>query len=181
MRTGIDISQIVYEHTGVATYVRNLVKTLVESDPVGEYVLFGSSLRRRSAFWSFYNSLSCNKSRVKLRTFPFPPVFLEWLWNRMHVAPIEWFIGRVDVFWSSDWTQPPLAKARGVTTIHDLSIFKFPDSFSRKILTVQKRRLRRAKHECEAFLCDSMATQKDLIELLKINELKTKVVYPGFI
>jgi hypothetical protein len=180
MRIGIDISQIVYEGTGVANYVRALVRALLKADPHNEYVLFGASLRRRQVFDAYYRSLSCHHKRVFLRTIAIPPTVLDFLWNRLHILPIEWFIGAINVFWSSDWTQPPLARARGITTVHDLSIFKYPKSFHRRILLVQKRRLRRAKAECDAFLCDSEATQKDLINLLHIDGSKTSVVYPGF-
>lgn len=181
MRIGIDISQIVYEGTGVAAYVRELVKALLQEDTVNEYVLFGASLRKKYVFDSYYRFLRCDTSRVRLHTVSLPPTVLDFVWNRLHVLPVEWFIGPVDVFWSSDWTQPPLGHARGITTIHDLSIFKYPKSFHRRIISVQKRRLIRAKAECDTFLCDSEATQKDLIQLLHIDGSRTQVVYPGFL
>ena len=57
MRIGIDISQIVFEGTGVANYTRNLVENLLKisakggsasgGDKKNTYVLFFSSLRRK--------------------------------------------------------------------------------------------------------------------------------------
>lgn len=180
MRIGIDISQIVYEKTGVATHVRNLVSRLVKNDTENKYVLFGSSMRRREVFNHYFHSLHADSSRVTLRVFPFPPTLLDFVWNVLHIFPIEWFIGPVDVFWSSDWTQPPLAHARGVTTIHDLSVFHFPHSFNRTILSVQKRRLTWAKRTCRAFFCDSEATKRDVEKIMGISGDKITVVYPGF-
>lgn len=179
MRIGIDISQIVYEGTGVANYVRNLVKTLVESDKENTYILFGASLRKRAVFESYYRSLSCDRSRVKLYTIPIPPTILDVLWNVLHICPIEWFIGKIDVFWSSDWTQPPLRKVKGITTIHDLGIYYYPQEHAKKIVQVQKRRLERAKQECKLFLCDSEATKQDAIKTLGLQSGKLRVVYPG--
>lgn len=179
MKIGIDISQVVYAGTGVAKYVRKLVTTLVESDKNNQYVLFGSSLRRKDALISFYQSLLCDKKRVTLRLWSMPPTLLDFLWNRIHTFPIEWFIGGVDVFWSSDWTQPPLGKTIGITTIHDVSFLRYPESFPASIRSVQKRRLKHAKMECSIFLCDSKATKQDCIELLGIAESKLDVVYPG--
>jgi hypothetical protein len=181
MRIGIDISQIAHEGTGVANYVRNLVKTLVGTDKANSYVLFGASLRKRYVFEAFYRSLKAHPSNVVLRIVPIPPTLLDILWNVLHVAPIEWFIGSVDVFWSSDWTQPPLKNAKGITTIHDLTVLRFPRSFNRTIRSVQKRKLRRSISECDMFLCDSVATKKDAAALLHIDEAKMQVVYPGFI
>lgn len=173
MRIGIDISQIVHEGTGVARYTRRMVDALLTLDKKNEYVLFGASLRRRGEFKKFVNN------RATLVVVPIPPTILDILWNVLHIIPVEWFIGRVDVFWSSDWTQPPLAKARGVTTIHDLTVLRFPESFHQKILTVQKRRLSWAKKVCSIFLCDSETTKKDIVQYLGISENKLRVVYPG--
>jgi hypothetical protein len=181
MRIGIDISQIAHEGTGVANYVRNLVKTLIESDNKNTYILFGASLRKRRVFDAFYQSLKAHPAKVTLRTVPIPPTLLDFIWNVLHIIPVEWFIGSVDVFWSSDWTQPPLAHARGITTIHDLTVLRYPRSFNRTIRSVQKRRLKRAISRCSMFLCDSEATKKDAASLLHIDEGKMRVVYPGFI
>ena len=175
MKIGIDISQIVYEGTGVANYTRNLVENLLRIDKENEYILFFSSLRRR------YKKLKIKykKHKVKIKKFKIPPTFLDILWNRLHIFPIEWFIGKVDVFFSSDWTQPPTISAKKVTTIHDLSIFKFPKEHHPKIVATQKRRLKWVKKECDLVICDSESTKKDVMEILKIPEDKLRVVYPG--
>lgn len=181
MRIGIDISQIVHEGTGVSTYVRSLVKTILEKDHDNEYVLFGASLRKLSGFAEYFNEVRVFNPRVRLVTMPIPPTILEFLWNTLHIVPVEWFVGSVDVFWSSDWTQPPLRGAKGVTTIHDVSFLRYPETFAKTIIDVQKRRLAWVKRECEAILCDSEATKKDAIRLLGLENMKLQVVYPGFI
>lgn len=178
MKIGIDISQIVFEGTGVGKYVRELVRSLVTSDTNNEYVLFGSSLRKRESLYSFFRSLGEN-SRVRLVVVPIPPTVLDFLWNVVHILPIEFFIGNVDVFWSSDWTQPPLSSAKGITTIHDVSFLRFPESFSEKIVSVQKRRLRHAIRECQTILCDSIATRDDVRKFLPVLTDRLQVVYPG--
>ncbi|HUD20139.1 MAG TPA: glycosyltransferase [Patescibacteria group bacterium] len=193
MRIGIDISQIVYEGTGVATYVRSIVREIISKDTENEYVLFGSSLRRRRVLRSYHQSLHADPRRVTLKLFFMPPTFLDLLWNRLHIIPIESFIGPVDIFWSSDWTQPPLAGARGITTIHDLIAFKYPietheqTEFTTKrllispnIVATQKRRLAWVKKECQTIFCDSESTKKDVMGLLGIAKDRLHVVYPGF-
>ncbi len=180
MRIGIDISQIVYEGTGVASYVRNMVTQMIRNDEKNSYVLFGASLRKRAKFQEFVASLGKDQSRVRLVSVPVPPTILNILWNGIHIIPVEWLVGNVDVFWSSDWTQPPLLKAKGVTTIHDLTVIRFPESFAPSIVAVQKRRLSWAKEICDLFLCDSKATQADVVKLLGIPSDKTRIVYPGF-
>lgn len=180
MRIGIDISQIVYEGTGVGRYVRELVKTVLNLDKRNRYVLFGSSLRQRQKFREFYKTLNADSQNVSMVILPIPPTILELIWNKLHIIPIEWFIGTVDVFWSSDWTQPPLLKAKGITTVHDLSFFKFPESFAGKIIEVQKRRLKLIKKECKIILCDSETTKLDIQKEMGIEPSRLRVVYPGF-
>ncbi len=181
MIVGIDISQICFKGTGVGRYVEEMVRELVIKDKKNKYILFGSSLRNRSILQEFYLSLSeTDRKNVTLKLFSFPPKFLEFVWNRLHILPIEWFIGPVDVFWSSDWTQPPLAHTRGITTIHDLTIYKYPESFNEEIVSVHKRKLQRSKKECSFFLCDSETTKKDAYDILQIPLNKLSVVYPGY-
>ena len=180
MKIGVDISQIVHEGTGVARYVEEMIREAVAADSAVSWVLFGTSLRKRSVFEAFYQSLSAHHDRVRLVTLPIPPSLLHILWNVFHVVPVEWFVGAVDVFWSSDWTQPPLARAAGVTTIHDVSFLRFPESFPAQIVEVQTRRLARAAKACALFLCDSVATRDDVVKFLGIPKGKLRVVYPGF-
>ncbi len=178
MKIGIDISQIVHEGTGVSKYVRELVRALLAMDTKNEYVLFGASFRKRELLYSFFRSLGKN-ARIRLVVIPLPPTILDFLWNVLHILPIEFFIGKVDMFWSSDWTQPPLLRARGITTIHDVSFLRYPESFSENIVSVQKRRLRHALQECETILCDSMATKEDVSSFFSISHDRLQVVHPG--
>lgn len=177
MRIGIDISQIVYEGTGVGTYVRNIVAALVTLDKKNEYVLFGASFRQKDAFQKFYDTLP--HDRVRLITVSIPPTLLDILWNRLHILPVEKMTGPLDIFWSSDWTQPPLTRAKGITTIHDLSTMLFPGEMDATIRETHARRAKRVQEECSMILCDSEATKKDVVRLLAIPEKKLRVVYPG--
>lgn len=181
MIIGIDISQIVYKGTGVGRYVERMVREVIIQGAYHRYVLFGSSLRQRHVFYEFFSSLPDEaKRRVALKVFPLPPTLLAFMWNTLHVVPVEWLIGDIDVFWSSDWTQPPLAKAKGVTTIHDLTVYRFPESFSLNIVRTHRQKLQRSKTACAHFLCDSEATRHDAHEFLGIPLKSMTVVYPGF-
>lgn len=177
MRIGIDISQIVYTGTGVGTYVRRMVESLVRTDSKNEYVLFGASLRHRNIFESFYAAIP--HERAKLVTVPLPPIILDILWNRLHIFPVEWFTGPLDVFWSSDWTQPPLRKARGATTVHDLTTVRFPKEMDARIVATHARRLRWVKKECEIIFCDSESTRNDIMSIFRIPRHRLHVIYPG--
>jgi len=164
MKVGIDISQMAFAGTGVASYTQNLVRSLLEIDKKNDYRLFFSSLRRKPP---------AEFKSVNLR---FPPTFLEVLWNRLHVLPIERFLGRVDVFHSSDWLEPP-TQCPKVTTVHDLVVFRYPQTLHPKIVKNQRRKLEWVRKETNLIIAVSESTKRDLVEILKISPKKIRVIY----
>jgi glycosyltransferase involved in cell wall biosynthesis len=174
MRICIDISQIVYPG-GVGRYTRELVSNLLKVDQKNQYILFGNSLRQYHTLRNFINSLKPNTSNLKPKSYPIPPTIVGLLFNRARLS-IDPFIGEVDVFHSSDWTQPK-TKAKKVTTVHDLAPIKFPDQHHPKIVEVHKRRLELVKREVDQVIAVSQNTKKDLIEILKIPDGKITVIY----
>ncbi len=180
MRIGIDISQVAYEGTGVARYIKELIPRVITQAPEHDFILFAGSLRQQHIIKKFVASVCSSAYNVKVKIVPIPPSVLDFLWNTMHIVPIQWFTGPIDVFWSSDWTQPPVGRAIGITTIHDVSFLHYPESFHKRIVAVQRRRLLRAIQECSSFLCDSQATKDDVADYIGINRRKLIVVYPGF-
>lgn len=190
MKIGIDISQLAYQSTGVANYLRNLVQNMIVQDTKNEYILFYSSLRNNFQF-SIFNFQSAPKN-VHIKKIKIPPSLLDILWNKLHIFPIELFIGSVDIFITSDWTEPPARKAKKATILYDLIVYKYPEEthnqvqfdlknllISPNIVASQKRKLHWVKKESDVIFCISESTKKDAIEILGISEKRLKVVYPG--
>jgi len=164
MRIGIDISQVVYG-TGVSVYTKNLVENLLKIDDNNDYVLYAGSLRRKK---------DIIKDFPKARVYPIPPTVSDILWNKFHVFPPENLIGKLDVFHSSDWAQPP-TKAFKVTTVHDLYHLKFPRLISPLIRDVHKRRLKWVISECDRVIVPSNSTKNDLLDY-GMKEEKIRVI-----
>ena len=108
-----------------------------------------------------------------------PPTIFDLIWNRLHIMPIEWFIGDVDIFITSDWTEPPAKRAKKATILYDLIVYKYPEETDRKIIETQKRKLRWVKKESSIIFCISEATKRDAMEILGIEENRLRVIYPG--
>lgn len=161
MIVGIDLSQVIYG-TGVSSYTKNLVENLLELDSKNQYVFFGSSLRRRGEIEKYYKSL--NGDNFKGIALPFPPFFLDFLWNRLHAISVEGLVGKIDIFHSSDWAQPP-SKSRKVTTVHDLVPVLYPEWSHPRIISTHERRLRWVKKEVDKIIVPSNSTKRDLIKL----------------
>lgn len=154
MRIAIDISQIVYG-TGVSTYTRNLVKSLLKIGSEDTFTLFAGALRRRSDIIEAFPSA---------KVFPIPPILADIIWNKLHTLPIEKLIGNTDVLHTSDWTEPP-SSAFKVTTVHDLYPLKFPKMVHPKVLEVHKRKLYWVMKESKRIIVPSASTKTDLITL----------------
>lgn len=164
MRIAIDISQIVYG-TGVSAYTKNLVENLLKIDKEDKFILFAGSLRRRKDVLNIF---------PQTKVFPIPPTFADLIWNKFHVFPIEKLIGKVDVFHTSDWSEPP-SKAFKITTVHDLYPLKFPRLVSPLIRQVHKRKLSWVFQESKRIIVPSESTKNDLLEV-GVNENVIKVV-----
>ena len=169
---------LVYAGSGVANYTFNLVKNLLEIDKTNEYRLFYSSLRRPN---NFYYLDELKKAGGKIYDYRFPPTLLQLWWSKLHIIPVEWFIGKVDVFFSSDFLRPPLLPGtRGITTVHDLTWKLFPKYHEERIIRAHEKKLDKTIKYNDAIIVDSINTKQDLLRLYpQINEDKVIVLYPG--
>ncbi len=176
MVIGIDVSQLAHEKTGVASYLFNLVQNLIEIDKSNQYVLFYSSLRKSipSSFYIFQK----NKN-VTIKRFKIPPTLLDLLWNKMHILPIENLIGPVDIFITSDWTEPPVKHAKKATILYDVIVYKYPEETAEKIVETQKRKLKWVKKESDMIFCISNSTAEDAAQILGLPKDKLTVINAG--
>lgn len=172
MKIAIDISQAIYG-TGVSVYTKNLVASLIKAHPEDEFILFGGSLRRRPELIQLAKKL---KGIPKI--YPFPPTFMDFIWNSLHLFPIEIFTGPVDIVHTSDWTEPP-SNIPKVTTVHDLIPFKYPQTTTDSIRNAHKKRLAWVIRESKKIISVSESTKKDLISILRVPEEKIVVIPEG--
>lgn len=163
IKVGFDISQIAHGG-GVATYTQNLAEALQKLTDL-EMVYFYSSLRKP------YRGGLKNVKKYRL-----PPTLFEMLFNKWRNVSIEKFLGPLDIFHSSDWTQPP-SKAKKVTTYHDVVPIKYPQWSHPKIVAVHKRRLWLVEKEVDMVICVSKSTMEDLLTVSRIPKERIVVIY----
>lgn len=180
MKIGIDISQIIYEGTGVSRFTKGLVNSILNYDATNEWIFFFSSLRRK------LNTKLENKilhKGHKLIKWKLPPALLSFFWNDLHAFSKSYMLHvasfkNLDWFITSDWVEPPLP-VKKATIVHDLVYLRYPETVDSKILATQKKRLSWVKKESKIIFADSQTTKDDLEDLLKIDSEKIYVNYPG--
>jgi len=175
MNIGIDISQVVYEGTGVGRFTRGLIETILQFDKDNKWTFFFSSFRGKM------NEDILKKiglSPHKFVRLPFSPPMLSFLWNTLHIVPIETFTGPLDVFICSDWTEPP-ASCRKATIVHDFAYLRHPETVHPTILETQKKRMYWVKKESNYIITPSKATQRDVSTYFSIPLNKVTPLYSG--
>ncbi|MCL4535052.1 MAG: glycosyltransferase family 4 protein [Bacteroidetes bacterium] len=172
MRIAIDATPAYCQGAGIGRYSRGLLRSLAAEDHENEYRL----LRPR---------------RAQFALPPWPPNFTErvpWfserslniLWHHLRIPlPAEVFTGKVDVYYSPDFTLPPLRGARSIVTVHDLSFLVLPECAETKLRVYLTRTVPRAVRRANLVLADSANTKDDLVRLLGVPEERVTVVYPG--
>lgn len=175
---GIDISQIMYTGTGVARFTRGLLQEILRSESQYKFTFFFSGLNLRPEP-SLIDEI--NQAGHEYIRWYVPPRALSWLWNTRPSELIKHLVpGQFDVWFSSDWTQPPpeIAQHR-VTVVHDLVFKLFPDTVDPLILDTQRQRLQRVMSECSLVITDSISTEKDVHNNYPNFSGKVQTIYPG--
>lgn len=180
MKIGIDISQIVYEGTGVARFTSGLTNAILDYDRKNSWVFFFSALRRQLDRRIEQKIKDKGHTLIK---FSLPPTLTAFLFNDLHnlsklLTFNLKFLNSLDWFITSDWTEIPL-KVKKATIVHDLVYLRFPETVDTKVLDIQKKRLSWVQKEAKIIFTDSLTTKNDLQDLLKINPDKIKTIYPG--
>lgn len=174
MKIGIDISTILNYGTDIGSgrYIFNLVKNLLEIDHEDTFIFTGRYTTDENL--SIIQELKTNKLEFKL--FKVSQKKLD-LWNRLKFPPVELHGFKADLLHCPDFLIPPTLNKNIVLTIHDLAFIRYPEfNFEWFIKKYTKEVARNAKN-AKKIIADSQSTKNDIIQFLKINPEKIKVVY----
>lgn len=181
MKIGLDISQVVYEGTGVSRFTKGLIDTICTYDTKNKWVFFFSGFRRKLDH-KLKEKILCRNYELIERSFP--PKLISFLWNKrpffsqlatdylLLTTNFDWFI-------TSDWTEIPSKKTKKATIVHDLTYIRYPELVEKNVRNIQTERLQRVKKESSLIFADSYATKEDIMHFLGIEEKRIVVNYPG--
>lgn len=178
-RLGLDISQVVYEGTGVARFTEGLTRAILEYDRDNEWTFFCIGARRNPSEALLSAIESHPRHRYRRMFLPQSlGVLLAY-----HIRPLASLLTRhieknLDFFISSDWIEPPMSIPSG-TIVHDLVFRRFPDTVHPTIKTVQEQRLSHVTANTQVIFADSVATRDDLLTYYPHMRSEIVVNYPG--
>ncbi|SDE26465.1 Glycosyltransferase involved in cell wall bisynthesis [Blastococcus fimeti] len=117
MRIGLDATPLLGPRTGVGRYTGELVRELAATgrdEVVATAFTFRGTDRLRDAV----------PASVRVRARRMPARLLREVWRRTELPPVSWSAGRVDLFHGTNFVLPPVGRAAGVVTVHDLSFLR---------------------------------------------------------
>lgn len=171
MQITIDYTPALRQTAGIGRYTRGLVAALAELDRENEYTLFCAGQAPEGIRWP--DNFAVRASHVPAR----------WLtagWHRLGISlPAERLVGPCEIFHSPDFTLPPLRRAQGVVTVHDLSFLRLPEHAEPNLRNYLQRAVPLSVARAARVLADSESTKRDLINLLQVPPEKISVVPPG--
>lgn len=173
MRIAIDYSAAVNQRAGIGRLVRNQVLALAEVDHDNDYRLVYAR-PNRDTVPQFPRAVNFSRREVGIRER-----WLTILWHRAKLPlPADWLSGPVDLFHCPDFVLPPLRRARGVLTVHDLAFLMRPDCADHRLRAYLEEVVPRSIRRADFIIADSENTRNDLVVLLGAQPASIAVV-PG--
>jgi glycosyltransferase involved in cell wall biosynthesis len=171
MRIAIDYTPALRQGAGIGRYTRGLVAGLAEIDRENQYTLFSAGETPSIGDWP---------PNFQLRASAIPARWLTVGWHRLRLPiPAELLTGDCDLYHSLDFTLPPLRRASGLVTIHDLSFLRVPECADPRLRAFLEKAVPAAVIRACRILADSENTRQDLIEMLHVDPGKISVVTPA--
>lgn len=127
MRIGLDATPLLGPRTGIGRYTAELLDALAAREGTGpgdgdQLVATAFTLRGAGDLRQVV------PPGVGTRTRRAPARLLRALWQRSELPPVTWSTGALDVFHATNFVLPPVGRAAGVVTVHDLSFLRVRES-----------------------------------------------------
>lgn len=173
MNVCLDVSPVVHQKAGLASYARELGIQLVQNGDIG---------------WKVFHYDQQAPASLPSPLDSFPRYVVPWGAYRWRLTtalrhflgiPMDRFFRGVDLFHATDHLLPRLSYVRTVFTLHDLIFLFHPEThkpLNRWFLTLMMPRFLRA---ADAVIAVSECTKRDAVRYYGVTEEKITVVYEG--
>jgi glycosyltransferase involved in cell wall biosynthesis len=173
VKVAVDFTAGVRQYGGVGRYTRSLVKALADE------TAFRGARDELTLLWAGPPRLAppADWPRVRTRRLPLPERWMTILWQRLRLPlAADALAGGADVFYSPDFTLPPLARAAAAVTVHDLSYLIHPETHYPPLRRYLEAAVPRALDRAGRIFADSEQTRNDLHTHLAVPTERVEVV-----
>ena len=178
MRLVFDVTPLSHPLTGIGNYMLGMLGGIAEaSDNRHEVVLFAATGPQNSRRVAAALDGIAGDRRIVI--VPPPSNLWRKAWSRMQRMPVEWLVGRLDVFHLSDWMYPPQRAGLRTTTVHDLGPLHHPEWVDERTRALHVPKAFHAAKTCDLTFTNSHYTAADVVRTLGVPEDRVTVAYPG--
>jgi glycosyltransferase involved in cell wall biosynthesis len=167
----LDATPLLGARTGVGVFCAGLLEALAARPDVTAHA-FAVSWRRRQGL------VSIVPPGVVVRQRPMPARPLQFLWRHSDAAPIEWFTAGADVVHGTNYVVPPTRRAARVVSIHDLTMWRYPQLCDAATLAYPAF-VRRALDDGAFVHTDSQFVADEVVAELGADPGRVRAIAPG--
>lgn len=172
MKVALELQPCCGNRSGIGTYTYEIAKRLKDGDGMEFY-------------GSLFNFLGRNDNTEALRGISMPlresRYFPYGLYRRLwHTVPIRYqslFSETVDLSIFFNFIVPPHISGRVMTTIHDLTYLRFPETMHAKNLRRITRDIEYSLNRSDLILTISEFSKREIVELLHVPQERVSVIY----
>lgn len=158
---------------GIKEYIVSLTNHLEKVDHQNEYVLYVMEDQ-------FEYSKTVLPSRFKLKSIPYQRNFVSKV-KRSLFAQSFWTKEEkeegFDVFHSPFFHAPKMKKARLIMTVHDLRLYRYPETYSFLRYQFLKRAVKQSIDRVDKIIAISQFTKDEIIDTCGVNPDKVTVIH----
>ncbi|RYY35414.1 MAG: glycosyltransferase family 1 protein [Sphingobacteriaceae bacterium] len=174
MKIGYDAKRAFHNTTGLGNYSRWLIKIIAEFYPDNKLYLC-TPKDKQTSFTEFI------KQHINIHVLTAAQKPLKWLWRSRGVVNDLKQEG-VNLYHGLSHELPfSIARSgiKTIVTVHDVIVLRNPELFGKINAAIYTFKLKHACKTADKILAISKKTADDLIELLRIDPKKIKVIYQG--
>jgi len=175
MRVGFDAKRATMNFTGLGNYCRAILIHLGKYFPENDYILYTPGLKNPERYPEILQGkpyfLRFPKGLIKKY---FSSFWRTYLVNRELVKE------EIEIFHGLSGELPWGRKDKDtlfVLTIHDLIFFRFPEFYKPLDRLIYRLKARYAVQKADQIIAISEQTRNDIVQFLKVNPKKIKVIY----
>jgi glycosyltransferase involved in cell wall biosynthesis len=174
LRIGVDATSLIGPRSGVGQTTASIVEALVTLDEGVDITLFPISLRRGG----WVRHAVTPHSRIRVARSRMPGRVAAAVWSRVEWPPAELFCGPLDVFWGPNFVLPPLVKAAGVITVHDVAFIDVPETCSDAVMKYTET-VPRMMQRANRIIVPSRFSAEQVAAWMPDEADRIRVVHPG--